>query len=125
MQAGTWVPEDYYGSTADGLLGIYGFMEGQEPYPSVPESVIPEVEEVLAQMLAGEFGRFDIFSGPMNDNQGNEIVPEGVSLTQSDLEGLVEGYMADFGIVGRDPCTICMAFLVEGFDPTAEIPPLQ
>jgi basic membrane protein A len=91
----------------------------------VPESVIPEVEEVLAQMLAGEFGRFDIFSGPMNDNQGNEIVPEGVSLTQSDLEGLVEGYMADFGIVGRDPCTICMAFLVEGFDPTAEIPPLQ
>lgn len=125
MQAGTWTPEDYYGSAADGLLGLYGFMEGQEPYPSVPESVIPEVEEVLAQMLAGEFGRFDIFSGPLIDNQGNEIIPEGVTLTQSDLEGLAEGYMADFGIEGREPCTICMNFLVEGFDPTAEIPPLQ
>jgi basic membrane protein A len=125
MQAGSWTPEDYYGSTADGLLGIYGFMEGQTPYVSVPESVIPEVEEVLAQMLAGEFGRFDIFSGPINDNQGNEIVPAGVSLTQSDLEGLAAGYMADFGIAGREACTICMGFLVEGFDPTAEIPPLQ
>jgi basic membrane protein A len=125
MQAESWTPEDYYGSAADGLLGVYGFMEGQTPYVSVPESVIPEVEEVLAQMLAGEFGRFDIFSGPINDNQGNEIVPAGVSLTQSDLEGLAAGYMTDFGIVGRDPCTICMGFLVEGFDPTAEIPPLQ
>jgi basic membrane protein A len=125
MQAGTWVPEDYYGSAADGLLGVYGFMEGETPYPSVPESVIPEVEEVLASMLAGEFGRFDLFSGPLFDNQGNEIVPEGVSLTQSDLEGLSDGYMADFGIEGRDGCTICMGFLVDGFDPAAEIPPLQ
>lgn len=125
MQEGAWTPEDYYGSADDGLLGIYGFMEGQTPYPSVPESVIPEVEEVLAQMLAGEFGRFDIFSGPINDNQGNVVIAEGVALTQSDLEGLAEGYMNDFGIEGRDPCTICMNFLVEGFDPTAEIPPLQ
>jgi basic membrane protein A len=76
-------------------------------------------------MLAGEFGRFEIFSGPIMDNQGNEIVPEGVSLTQSDLEGLSDGYMTDFGITGREGCTICMGFLVEGFDPAAEIPPLQ
>jgi basic membrane protein A len=125
IQAGTWQPEDYYGSTADGMIGFYGFMEGQEPYPSVPESVIPEVEEVIAQMAAGEFTRFDIFSGPLNDNQGNEIIPEGISLTQSDLEGLAEGYMAAFNITGREPCTICMDYLVEGFDPAAEIPPLE
>ncbi|MFZ0544493.1 MAG: BMP family ABC transporter substrate-binding protein [Candidatus Promineifilaceae bacterium] len=125
MQEGTWTPEDYYGSASDGLLGIYGFMDGQTPYDSVPESVVPDVQEVLDQMLAGEYDRFDIFSGPMNDNQGNEILPAGVSLTQSDLEGLAEGYMADTGITGRDPCTVCMGFLVEGFDPTAEIPPLQ
>lgn len=122
---GTWTPEDFYGSTADGLLGLYGFMEGQEPYASVPESVIPEVEEVLAQMQAGEFTRFDIFTGPINDNQGNEVIPDGVSLTQSDLEGLSEGYMSAFGIEGREPCTICMDYLVEGFDSTAEIPPLD
>jgi len=125
VQDGTWVPEDYYGSAADGMLGLYGFMEGQEPYPSVPESVIPQVQELLGQMQADEFTRFDIFTGPINDNQGNEVVPAGVSLTQSDLEGLSEGYMAAFDITGREPCTICMDFLVEGFDPTAEIPPLN
>ena len=125
VQAGTWQPDNWYGTTADGLLGAFGFMEGEEPYPSVPEEVIPEVREVIAQMQAGEFTRFDIFSGPLNDNQGNEIIPEGVSLTQSDLEGLSEGYMAAFGIEGREPCTICMDYLVEGFDPTAEIPPLE
>lgn len=125
VREGTWTPEDYYGSTADGLVGFYGFMEGQEPYPSVPESVIPQVQEVLAQMKSGEFDRFDIFTGPINDNQGNVVIPAGVSLTQSDLEGLSDGYMSAFGITGREACTICMDYLVEGFDPTAEIPPLN
>lgn len=125
VQNGTWVPEDFYGSTADGMLGLFGFMEGQTPYPSVPEWVIPEVRDVLAQMLAGEFDRFDIFTGPIRDNQGNVVVPEGVTLTQSDLEGLSQGYMDAFGITGREACTICMNFLVEGFDPAAEIPPLE
>jgi basic membrane protein A len=125
VQEGAWVPEDYYGSTADGMLGFYGFMEGQTPYPSVPAAVVPEVQAVLAQMQSGEFNRFSIFTGPINDNQGNEVISAGVSLTQSDLEGLSEGYMSAFGIAGREPCTICMDFLVEGFDPTAEIPPLN
>lgn len=125
VQAGTWVPENFYGSTGDGMVGFYGFMEGQEPYPSVPESVIPEVREVLDQMQAGSFDRFSIFTGPIDDNQGNEVIPAGVSLTQSDLEGLTEDYMSAFGITGREPCTICMDYLVEGFDPAAEIPPLD
>ncbi len=125
VQNGTYTPEDFYGSTADGMLGLYGFMEGQTPYPSVPEWVIPEVKDLLAKMQSGEFDRFDIFTGPIKDNQGNLVVPEGVTLTQSDLEGLSQGYMDAFGITGREACTICMDFLVEGFDPAAEIPPLE
>jgi len=122
---GTWTPEDYYGSTADGIMGIYGFMDGETPYSSVPASVIPQVEGVLADMQAGTFDRFDIFSGPLFDNQGNEILPAGASLTQSDLEGLGQGYMDAFGITGRDSCTICMDYLVDGFDSSAKIPPLD
>ena len=122
---GTWTPEDYYGDTTDGMMGFYGFMEGQEPYPSVPADVIPLVQERLAQMQSGEFDRFAMFTGPINDNQGNEVIPAGVSLTQSDLEGLSEGYMGAFGIEGRESCTICMDYLVEGFVTTAEIPPLE
>jgi hypothetical protein len=107
------------------MLGLYGFMEGQTPYPSVPESVIPQVKETLAKMQSGEYNRFTMFTGPINNNQGKEVVPAGVVLTQSDLEGLSAGYMAAFEIAGREPCTYCMDFLVEGFDPTAEIPPLN
>jgi basic membrane protein A and related proteins len=125
MQAGAWKPENFYGSAADGMLGLYGFMEGQTPYKSVPQSVIPQVKDVLAQMQADKFTRFDIFKGPMKDNQGKEIIPAGVSLTQSDLEGLNDGYMKAFNITGREPCKICMNYLVEGFDKTAQIPPLQ
>lgn len=125
IQAGTWTPEDFYGSSTDGMLGLYGFMEGQTPYASVPEGVIPEVQEVLALMLSGDFDRFDIFSGPLSDNQGNVILAEGEAMSQSDLEGLSDGYMGAFAITGRDACTICMDFLVDGFDSTAEIPPLD
>lgn len=125
IQAGTWQPEDWYGSAADGMLGLFGFMEGQSPYPSVPAGVVDDVRAVLADMLSGTFTRFDIFTGPINSNQGIEVVPAGVTMTQSDLEGLSEGYMSAFGIEGRDACTICMDFLVEGFDSTAEIPPLD
>lgn len=123
--AGDWVPEDYYGSTADGMIALVGFGEGETPYPSVPADVIPLVQEKLAMFESGEMSRFDLFTGPINDNQGNEVIPEGMTLTQSDLEGLSGGYMGAFGIEGRDECTICMGYLVEGFDATAEIPPLE
>lgn len=125
VQDGTWKPSDWYGDATSGMLGLYGFMEGQTPYPSVPESVIPQVKETLAKMQSGEYNRFTMFTGPINNNQGKEVVPAGVVLTQSDLEGLSAGYMAAFEIAGREPCTYCMDFLVEGFDPTAEIPPLN
>lgn len=122
VQAGTYVPEDYYGSYADGLVGFLGFGEGETPFASIPASVIPEVQAVLAEMKAGTFTRFEIFAGPLNDNQGKEILPAGAKLTQSDLEGLNEGYLSAFSIEGRDACTVCMNYLVEGFDTAASIP---
>jgi basic membrane protein A len=81
----------------------------------VTEDVIPLVQETLAKLQSGEMDRFSIFTGPINDNKGNEIVPAGSSLTQSDLEGLQ-------GIEGREDCTYCMGWLVEGVVPDAEIP---
>jgi basic membrane protein A and related proteins len=125
VQAGTWRPEDYYGSTADGLLGLFGFMPNQQPYPSVPEWVIPEVRQLLDQMLAGTFTRFDIFTGPIYDNRGNLIVPEGVTLTHEDMEGLTAGYLSANNITHREACDICMHWLAEGFDPAADIPPMR
>lgn len=119
MMDGTFVGDDYYFDAESGALGLVGFMPGQEPLPGVPEDVIDDVRELLDQMLAGEIDRFDIFTGPIYDNQGEIVVPEGVTLTQSDLEGIDEATAAQ---TGREPCTICMLWLVEGVNPDAEIP---
>ncbi len=121
MMAGTWKPDDYYLDADSGIVGLYGFMEGEEPLPGVPQEVIPQVEELLDKMLKGEFTRFDIFTGPIKDNKGNIVVPEGVTLTQSDLEGLDEATIKANNL-DREPCTICMNWLAEGFVPDAEIP---
>jgi basic membrane protein A len=119
MMEGTFVPADIYFEADSGALGLLGFMEDQEPAPGVPEAVIPQVREVLDQMLAGEFTRFDVFTGPINDNKGELLVPEGEALAQSDLEGIDETVGAQ---IGRPACTFCMNWLAEGIVPDAEIP---
>lgn len=119
MIAGTFVPSDIYFDVDSGSLGLLGFMEGEEPAPGVPEEVIPQVRELLDRMSAGEFSRFDVFTGPINNNKGEIVIPEGTSLTQSDLEGL-DAEVAE--PLGREACTICMSWLAEGIVPEAEIP---
>ena len=68
----------------------------------------------LAGMLAGEFTRFDVFKGPITDNQGNVILEDGVSLEQADLDGF-----AQFG----SECKTCMYWWNENI--TAELPELE
>lgn len=119
MIDGAFTAEDYYFDVDSGGLGLLGFMDGQSPLASVPEDVVPMVQELLDQMLASELDRFDIFTGPINDNKGEVIVPDGVSLTQSDLEGIDEGLGA---ALSREGCMICMGWLAEGIVPDAEIP---
>jgi len=114
--AGTYKPGWQYFDAETGALGLYGFMEGQEMQPGVKDldpAVIAEVQDILAKMLAGEFTRFDVFTGPINDNQGNVVLPEGQSLEQVDLDAFPE-----FGL----PCSVevCMKWWAEGI--TAELP---
>jgi len=119
MIDGTFTGSDIYFDVDSGALGLLGFMEGQEPAPGIPAEVIPQVRDLLAQMVAGEFTRFDVFTGPINDNKGEVIIPEGTTLTQADLEGID----AELGAtLNREGCTICMSWLAEGIVPDAEIP---
>jgi basic membrane protein A len=79
MQAGTWTSNQYWGSWADGVVGlapVAGF---------VPEEVTEE-----AQVLAGEFrtgarGVTDIFTGPIARQDGSEGVAEGASMSDEEI----------------------------------------
>jgi len=81
-RAGTWEDGSQYFDADSGGLGLYGFMEGETLMPGVaelPEEDLQMVRDILDKMLKGEFTRFDVFKGPIIDNQGRQILPEGVS----------------------------------------------
>lgn len=116
-RAGTWVGGSEYFDADSGALGLYGFMEGEELQPGVaelPEEDLQLIRDTLSAMLAGEFTRFDVFKGPITDNQGNVVLEDGVSLEQIDLDGF-----SQFG----SPCTTCMYWWNENI--TAELPELE
>jgi basic membrane protein A len=92
-------------------------MEGETMQPGaaeLPEEDLQLIRDTLAKMLAGEFTRFDVFAGPITDNQGNEVLAEGEKLEQLDLDGF-----SQFG----SECTTCMYWWNENV--TAELPELE
>ncbi len=106
---------DYFDADS-GSLGLYGFMEGQtltKGESDLPPEVITMVKDTLAKMLAGTFNRFDVFSGPIKDNTGKEIIPAGQKFQQADLDQFPPGAK------GLE-CKYCMHWWAEGI--TAELP---
>ena len=92
--AGTYEYGWHYFDADVGGLGLYGFMEGEEPQPGIadlPAEDVQLVRDLLAQMLAGEFTRFNIFSGPIIDNHGNVVIEEGKSFEYSDIDQFAPG----------------------------------
>lgn len=117
--AGTYEVGWHYFEADTGGLALFGFMEGEELPAGVaelPEEDIQLVRDTLAQMLAGEFDRFDLFSGPIYDNQGNLIIEEGNSFDYSDIDQFPPG------APGLE-CEYCMYWWAEGV--TAELPELS
>lgn len=108
------VGSDYFDADSSGL-GLYGFMEGQTPTDgvnSLPADTVKQVKDLLAQMQAGKFTRFDVFAGPVKDNTGKVIVPEGEKMAQGDLD--------QFSSSDAVTCKYCMHWFAEGI--TAELP---
>lgn len=82
---GTWKPESYYGTMKDGYVGL------AELSDLVPADVKAQVEEVQAEI---EAGNFPIFVGPIKDNTGKIVVEEGVTLDRAgiwSMDYLVQG----------------------------------
>jgi len=114
--AKTYKPGFDYFDADSGSLGIYGFMEGQsmtKGESDLPAADIQMVKDTLAKMLAGEFTRFDVFAGPIKNNQGKEVLGAGQKLEQIDIDCFAGGDV---------PCKTGMYWWADGV--TAELPKL-
>ena len=99
-------------------MGLFGFMDGQTPQKGVadlPAADVQKVKDTLAKMLAGQFGRFDVFAGPIKDNTGKELLAAGAKLEQSDLDQFPPG-------APGNECKICMYWWNDGHH--RALPPL-
>jgi len=119
VKAGTYKAGYEYFDADAGAMGLLGFMEGETPRMGVndlPAADVQLVKDTLAKMLAGEFTRFDVFKGPINDNEGKEILADGVSLEQADLDQFPPG-------APGNECKTCMYWWAEGIN--AKLPDLS
>ncbi|MER2599933.1 MAG: BMP family ABC transporter substrate-binding protein [Caldilineales bacterium] len=112
----TYQPGFDYFDADSGALGLYGLMEGQQlttGMAELPAEDLQMVKDTLAKMLAGEFTRFDVFSGEIKDNKGNVVVPAGEKMVQADLDQFPPG-------AENLTCQYCMYWWAEGV--IAELP---
>ena len=112
VREGTYAAGYEYFDADSGAMGLFGFMEGETPQPGIadlPEEDVQLVKDTLAAMLAGEFTRFDVFAGPIMDNEGNEVLAEGAMLEQSDLDQFPPG-------APGNECETCMFWWADGIE---------
>jgi basic membrane protein A len=118
VKAGSYTAGYEYFDADAKAMGLFGFMDGETPQPGVadlPAADVQKVRDTLAEMLAGQFDRFDVFAGPLVDNTGKTLLSEGQQLQQSDLDQFPPG-------APGSECTTCMYWWNEGI--TVELPEL-
>jgi basic membrane protein A len=92
VREGTWEPSIFYGGLKEGMIDLAPFGE------DVPADIIDLVEQRKQEIIDGTF---DYFAGPIVDNTGQVVVPEGDTIAWEER-------------------TLCCTWLIEGVD--GEIP---
>jgi basic membrane protein A len=88
---GTWETHQYWGGLADGAVELAPFS------PKVTDDAKALVEEEEQRILGGDW---DVFCGPINDQDGNEKVAAGECMSDGDMLGMdwfVEGVVGTLG----------------------------
>ncbi|KUO61942.1 MAG: hypothetical protein APF84_04730 [Gracilibacter sp. BRH_c7a] len=91
IQEGTWKPEAYWGTLKDGFVDLAPLTD------IAPAEAQAAVDKVQDQMKAGTF---DVFAGPIKDQNGKEMVPAGSTVSIGDQLGMkwfVEGVEGKIG----------------------------
>lgn len=86
---GTWESGSYWGSLADGIVGLADFS------PLVSDDVIAMVESEKERIVSGEW---DVFHGPVYNQDGEEVLAAGEEMSDGDMLGM--SYFVE-GVVGR------------------------
>jgi basic membrane protein A len=85
---GTWESGRYWGGWQDGVVGLAPIG------PMVPDDVRQMAEAAIAEFESGRQTIYTIFTGPINDQTGQERVPAGTAMTDEELlsmDWFVEG----------------------------------
>ena len=88
VRDGTWTSDQYYGTMADGLVTLSPVSD------TVSQDVRDQIDAVKADIISGAFAPFN---GPVNDQDGVEIVAEGDTPDLGTLLGM--GFFVE-GVVG-------------------------
>jgi basic membrane protein A len=86
---GDWEPHQYWGSLATGIVRLTDFS------PLVPDEVREVVNEREEAILSGEW---DVFCGPINDQEGELAIAEGECLSDEEMLNMmwfVEGVVGE------------------------------
>ncbi len=88
---GSWSSYQYWGGLEDGVVGL-------APYSDlVPQDVRDLVEAKKAEIVSGAW---DVFTGPINSQDGEGLVAEGETMTDGDMLGMT--FFVE-GVVGTVP----------------------
>jgi basic membrane protein A len=79
VRNGTFEPGEFYGDLEDGTVSLAPFND------AVPEDVQSTVNEASDGIIQGSL---DYWEGPLNNNQGEEVVPAGETLTIEDINAM-------------------------------------
>jgi basic membrane protein A len=112
--AKTYKPGYQYFDADSKAMGLWGFMDGETLTPGVadlPAADLQMVRDTLGKFLDGSMDRFSVFTGPIKDNTGAEILAAGEKLDQADLDQFPPG------ATGNE-CDPCMHWLAEGINGT-------
>ncbi len=90
MQAGEPLPNFVRGGLAEGFVKM-------SPYgPAVTPEAIANADAVKAEIMAGGYS---VIKGPLNDNQGNLVVPAGTAYVETAIELESMDYLVE-GVLG-------------------------
>ncbi|HHY05457.1 MAG TPA: BMP family ABC transporter substrate-binding protein [Clostridia bacterium] len=87
---GTWKSENYWGGLEDGIVDLAPLTK------NAPEGAEAAVEKAKADILSG---KNKVFTGPLQDNNGELRVPEGVTLTDQQLTSNEFNWLVE-GVIG-------------------------